>query len=372
MDLPDLLLFANRNKASDLHISSGSPPIMRLHGEMVPHDMPPFTAEQVKEMINSIMTDQQRSEYEREYELDFALSIGDQCRFRVNAFNTVNGPAAAMRSIPTEIQTLDKLKAPDIFKRLSVLHKGLILVTGPTGSGKSTTLAAMVDYINTETARHILTIEDPVEFVHASKKSLINQREVGKQTKSFARALKSALREDPDVILVGELRDLETIQLALTAAETGHLVLATLHTSSAAKTIDRIIDVFPGNDKDMVRAMLSVSLEAIIAQILLKGKSGGRVAAHEILLGTPAVRNLLREGRVPQIHSLMQIGSKIGMCVMKDSIQQLLTDGLISEETASDALATGTSSGTAEDQEQNNPKAGLLNTRKPPKNPNDF
>ena len=224
MDLPDLLLFANRNKASDLHISSGSPPIMRLHGEMVPHDMPPFTAEQVKEMINSIMTDQQRSEYEREYELDFALSIGDQCRFRVNAFNTVNGPAAAMRSIPTEIQTLDKLKAPDIFKRLSVLHKGLILVTGPTGSGKSTTLAAMVDYINTETARHILTIEDPVEFVHASKKSLINQREVGKQTKSFARALKSALREDPDVILVGELRDLETIQLALTAAETGHLV----------------------------------------------------------------------------------------------------------------------------------------------------
>lgn len=381
LDLTDLLLFAQKSKASDLHMSSGNPPIMRMNGEMMQQKLPSVTAEQMKEMIYSIMTDQQRSEYERDYEIDFAISIGEACRFRVNAFNTLNGPAAVMRSIPTEIKSLEDLNAPEIFKRLTSLHKGMILVTGPTGSGKSTTLAAMVNHINATESKHILTVEDPVEFVHKSKKSLINQREVGKQTKSFARALKSALREDPDVILVGELRDLETIQLALTAAETGHLVLATLHTSSAPKTIDRIIDVFPGHDKDMVRAMLSVSLEAVIAQTLLKRSSGGRVAAHEILLGTPAVRNLIREGRIPQIHSLMQISSKVGMCIMKDSIQKLVDDGIITAETAAEAMATGTSAG-ADEQEANTPKSPQNGGKQPApapaaakpvfKNSNDF
>ena len=345
VDLTDLLLFAQKQKASDLHISANNPPIMRINGTMMQQKLPAVNAEDMKEMIYSIMTDQQRSEYERDLEIDFAISIGEGCRFRVNAFNTINGPAAVMRSIPTEIKSLEDLKAPDIFKRLTHLHKGMILVTGPTGSGKSTTLAAMVDHINSNESKHILTVEDPVEFVPKSKKSLINQREVGKQTKSFARALKSALREDPDVILVGELRDLETIQLALTAAETGHLVFATLHTSSAPKTVDRIIDVFPGHDKEMVRAMLSVSLEAVIAQTLLKRADGGRVACHEILLGTPAVRNLIREGRIPQIHSLMQISSKVGMCIMKDSIQKLVDEKVITEETAAEAMATGTTAG---------------------------
>ena len=363
MDLPDLLLFTHKNNASDLHLSAGRPPIMRLYGEMVPHKLPPISADQLKEMIYSIMNDQQRTEFEREYEVDFAISIRDDCRFRVNVFNTIKGPAAAMRSIPSDIKSIDALGAPDILKRLSQLHKGLILVTGPTGSGKSTTLAAIIDHINTSSAKHIITIEDPVEFVHTSKKSLINQREVGKQTKSFATALKNALREDPDVILVGELRDLETIQLALTAAETGHLVLATLHTSSASKTIDRIIDVFPAGDKEMVRSMLSVSLEAVIAQILLKKRDGGRIAAHEILLGTSAVRNLIREGRIPQINSLMQIGSKLGMCVMKDSVQRLVEDRIVSEEVAAEVLATGSSLGGLEEQEQGANKPGATNTK---------
>ena len=353
MEITDLLLLTQKYKASDLHLSSCNPPIMRIQGDMVPHASPAISPEDLKDMLYSIMTDEQRSAYERDYELDFAISIGDNCRFRVNAFNTLNGPAAVMRTIPTEIQSLDALKAPDIFKRLSLLHKGLILVTGPTGSGKSTTLAAMVDYINSDFAKHIITIEDPVEFVHQSKKSLINQREVGKDTKSFARALKSALREDPDVILVGELRDIETIQLALTAAETGHLVFGTLHTSSAPKTVDRIIDVFPANEKEMVRAMLSVSLEAVITQTLLKRIGGGRVAAHEIMLGTGAVRNLIREGRIPQIYSLMQVSSKIGMTIMKDSIKNLVENGTISEETAAEALATGTSAGTSEEDDKN-------------------
>jgi twitching motility protein PilT len=356
MDLADLLLFAQKSKASDLHISAGNPPIMRVSGEMRVQKLPPLSAEQMKELIYSIMTDQQRSDYERDLEVDFAISIGEHSRFRVNAFNTLGGPAAVLRTIPTEIKSLEDLKAPDIFKRLTQLHKGLILVTGPTGSGKSTTLAAMVDHINSNEAKHILTVEDPVEFVHKSKKSLINQREVGRQTRSFARALKSALREDPDVILVGELRDLETIQLALTAAETGHLVMATLHTSSAPKTIDRIIDVFPGHDKDMVRAMLSVSLEAVIAQTLLPRIGGGRVAAHEILLGTGAIRNLIREGRIPQIHSLMQISSKMGMCIMKDSIQKLVDEGVVSAETAAEAMASGSSAGSED--ESHNPGNG--------------
>lgn len=324
MEITDLLISTVKNGASDLHLSATNPPLMRVDGDMIPVNAPPLTGDMVKQMLYAIMTEQQRSEYEREYEIDFSISFGTEMRFRVNAFNTVDGPASVFRTIPTKVFSLEDLGAPEVLKKLCGLHKGLILVTGPTGSGKSTTLAAMVDYINQNYSHHILTIEDPVEFVHKSKRSLINQREVGASTKSFARALKSALREDPNVILVGEMRDLETIHLAMTAAETGHLVMGTLHTNSAPKTIDRIIDVFPANDKEMVRAMLSVSLEAIIAQTLLKKKGGGRIAAHEILLGTPAVRNLIREGKVPQISSMMQMGSKLGMTTMKDSLYKLV------------------------------------------------
>lgn len=343
MEITDLLLFTQRNRASDLHLSTTNPPMLRVHGEMLPYKVDPMSGEDVKRMLYSIMTEQQRSDFERDFEVDFAISFGDDMRFRVNAFNTLNGPAAVLRIIPANIQSLDDLAAPEVLKKLCSLHKGIILLTGPTGSGKSTTLAAMVDYINTNQAKHIITIEDPVEFIHQSKKSLVNQREVGRDTRSFARALKSALREDPDVILVGELRDIETIQLALTAAETGHLVLGTLHTSSAPKTIDRIIDVFPADDKEMVRAMLSVSLEAIITQSLIKRKNGGRVAAHEIMLGTPAVRNLIREGKVPQLFSLIQMGAKLGMCTMKEAVYNLLEQGVISEETARNTLITSSS-----------------------------
>jgi len=340
MEITDLLLFTQRNKASDLHLSTNSPPVLRVHGDMIPYKVDPLTAADVKRMLHSIMTENQRAEFERDLEIDFAISFGDDMRFRVNAFNTLNGPAAVLRIIPAIVQSLDELAAPEVLKKLCHLHKGIVLLTGPTGSGKSTTLAAMVDYINTEMAKHIITIEDPVEFVHQSKKSLVNQREVGRDTRSFARALKSALREDPDVILVGELRDLETMQLALTAAETGHLVFGTLHTNSAPKTIDRIIDVFPAQDKEMVRAMLSVSLEAVITQALLKRKTGGRVAAHEIMLGTSAVRNLIREGKVPQLHSMIQMGSKLGMCTMKDAIFSLLEQSVISDEVARSVLIT--------------------------------
>ncbi len=308
---------------------------------MVPLKVPPLTPDMIKSMLYSIMSEKQRSAYERDFELDFSISFGENMRFRVNAFNTLNGPAAVFRTIPTRILSLDELGTPDILKKLTQLHKGLILVTGPTGSGKSTTMAAMINHINAHSAKHILTIEDPVEFVHHSKKSLVNQREVGPNTKSFAAALKSALREDPDVILVGELRDRETIQLAITAAETGHLVMGTLHTNSAPKTIDRIIDVFPGEDKEMVRAMLSVSLEAVITQALVKRADGkGRIAVHEILLGTGAIRNLIRENKVPQISSMMQIGSKVGMKTMRDSAYALLNDGIIDSDTARALLHT--------------------------------
>jgi twitching motility protein PilT len=321
-------------------------------------------------MIYSIMTDQQRSEYERDLEIDFAISFGNNLRFRVNAFNSLNGPAAVLRSIPNQVNTLDELGAPEILKKLCELHKGLVLVTGPTGSGKSTTLAAMINQININDSKHIITIEDPVEFIHTSKKSLINQREVGRNTRSFAKALRSALREDPDVILVGELRDMETIHLAITAAETGHLVLATLHTSSAPKTIDRIIDVFPAGDKEMVRSMLSISLEAVITQTLLKNKDGGRVAAHEIMLGTPAVRNLIREARISQLHSLIQMGSKFGMVTMKDCIIGLLNQNIITEETARYALSTSISDDSEVVAEQGKTGGNLSNNSLKPKHNN--
>ena len=342
MEITDLLMATHKNKASDLHLSAKNPPIMRVNGDMLPLDMPVLSAEQVKTMLFAIMTDQQRSDYEQDLELDFSISFASDMRFRVNTFNTIYGAAAVFRSIPTKILTLDALGTPEVLKRLCHLHKGLILVTGPTGSGKSTTLAAMVDYINSNFNKHILTVEDPVEFVHTPRRSLVNQREVGSSTRSFARALKSALREDPDVILVGELRDLETIQLAMTAAETGHLVLGTLHTSSAAKTVDRIIDVFPSDDKEMVRAMLSISLEAVISQTLVKRADGkGRIAAHEIMLGSPAIRNLIRESKIPQITSMIQMGSKMGMMLMRDSLNRLYENGEISSETLRELLTTG-------------------------------
>ena len=335
MDITELLMFAQKNNASDLHLSTGNPPLLRINGDMVPMKMDALQADVVKQLLYGILTEQQRTDYERELELDFAITFGDDMRFRVNAFNTVAGPAAVLRNIPTEILSLEQLQAPEILKQLVEKPKGLILVTGPTGSGKSTTMAGMIDYINRTTAKHILTIEDPVEFIHSSKKSLINHREVGASTKSFSRALKSALREDPDIILVGEMRDLETIQLAMTAAETGHLVMGTLHTNSAPKTIDRIIDVFPADEKEMVRAMLSVSLEAIITQTLLKRADGsGRVAAHEILVGTTAVRNLIRENKIPQLTSMIQTGSKSGMILMKDAITNLLNQNIISSSEA--------------------------------------
>ncbi len=329
MEITELLAFTMQSKGSDLHLSSGSPPLIRISGELRPLKVDALNGDEVKTMLYAIMTEEQRAEYEQERDLDFAVAYGESARFRVNAFNINRGPAAVFRTIPTVIPSLEDLKAPAVFRQFSQIEKGLVLVTGPTGSGKSTTLAAMINEINRNENKHILTIEDPVEFVHKSDRALINHREVGKNTKSFARALKSALREDPDVILVGEMRDHETIGLALTAAETGHLVMGTLHTSSAAKTIDRIVDVFPAGDKEMVRSMLAGSLQAVISQILLKKTGGGRCAAHDILVGTPAVRNLIRENKIPQITSMMQMGARYGMITMEDSVKALVSQGLV-------------------------------------------
>ena len=367
--IADLLTLTVRSKASDLHLSAKKPPILRINGDMTVIDSQPvIPPEEVKTMLYSIMTETQRSDYEREYELDFAISFGENMRFRVNAFNTLDGPAAVMRVIPDKILTLEQVGAPPIFTELTNKHKGLILVTGPTGSGKSTTLAAMINHINVNHKKHIITIEDPVEFVHQSKMSLINQREVGAQTKSFAKALKSSLREDPDVILVGELRDLETMQLAMTAAETGHIVFGTLHTSSAPKTIDRIIDVFPGGEKEMIRSMLSGSIEAIITQTLLKRKDGlGRVAAHEILLGIPSVRNLIREGKIAQMNSIMQINSKIGMITMKDAIYKLVDQGIVDRETAKAYLVEKNEGGDTSDD-----TSSYISANKPQNNSRSF
>ncbi|MDX1949285.1 MAG: type IV pilus twitching motility protein PilT [Rickettsiales bacterium] len=339
MEIIDLLNYAKRQNASDLHLTPDYVPCIRVNGDIEPFLTKNLSGEEIKSMLYSIVTDSQRAVFEKELELDFALQYGPDMRFRVNAFTTHKGPAIVFRSIPTKVLSLEQLNMPQIFYKLCNLHKGLILVTGPTGSGKSTTLAAIINEINLKHKKHILTIEDPIEFIHRPEKSIINQRELHNNTKSFSRALKSALREDPDIILVGEMRDMETISLALTAAETGHLVFGTLHTTSAAKTIDRIIDVFPAADKELIRSMLSSSIQAVIAQTLMKTKDEkGRVAGLEILLGTPAVRNLIRENRIPQINSMMQVGAKFGMVTMKDYVENLLKDNKISLETAKSVL----------------------------------
>ncbi|MDO4694493.1 MAG: type IV pilus twitching motility protein PilT [Eikenella sp.] len=335
MQITDLLAFSVKNKASDLHLSAGLPPMIRVHGDVRRINLPEMNAEEVGNMIASIMNDHQRKNYQQNLETDFSFELPNVSRFRVNAFNTERGPAAVFRTIPSRVLTLEELNAPSVFKKISDTPRGLVLVTGPTGSGKSTTLAAMIDYVNSNQASHILTIEDPIEFVHVSKKSLVNQRELHQHTHSFANALRSALREDPDIILVGEMRDPETIGLALTAAETGHLVFGTLHTTGAAKTVDRIIDVFPAGEKEMVRSMLSESLRAVISQTLLKTRDGkGRVAAHEILISTPAVRNLIRENKIAQIGSTLQTGQSHGMQTLDQALQALVKRGAISLETA--------------------------------------
>jgi twitching motility protein PilT len=325
-----LLALSVKQGASDLHLSAGLSPMIRVDGDIQRINLPSLDHKQVQRLICDIMNDRQRKEYQECLEADFSFDLPGVARFRVNAFNQQRGAGAVFRTIPSRVLTMDELGLSEVFKQIAELPKGLVLVTGPTGSGKSTTLAAMIDYINTHHYQHILTIEDPVEFLHESKKSLVNQREVHKDTLSFSKALRSALREDPDVILVGELRDLETIRLALTAAETGHLVFGTLHTPSAAKTIDRIIDVFPANEKSMVRSMLSESLQAVIAQTLLKKIGSGRVAAHEIMVATAAIRNLIREGKVAQIYSSIQTGRALGMQTLDQSLEKLLQTGQVS------------------------------------------
>ncbi len=334
MDIAQLLAFGVKQGASDLHLSAGLPPMIRVDGDIRRINVPEMDHKQVHDMIYDIMSDRQRKEYEEFWETDFSFEIPGLARFRVNAFNHNRGAGGVFRTIPSKILSLDDLGAPKIFEEISEYPRGIVLVTGPTGSGKSTTLAAMVDYKNDSEYGHILTVEDPIEFVHESKKCLVNQREVHRDTLGFNEALRSALREDPDTILVGEMRDLETIRLALSAAETGHLVFGTLHTSSAAKTIDRIVDVFPAAEKAMVRSMLSESLKAVISQTLLKKIGGGRVAAHEIMIGTPAIRNLIREDKVAQMYSAIQTGQNVGMITLDQNLKGLLAQGVVAKEEA--------------------------------------
>jgi len=339
MDITELLAFSVKHNASDLHLSAGVPPMIRVDGEVRKINVPALEHKEVHSLIYDIMNDKQRKDFEEQLETDFSFEIPELARFRVNAFNQKRGAGAVFRTIPSKVLSLDDLAAPDIFKKISEFPRGLVLVTGPTGSGKSTTLAAMIDYINDSRHEHILTIEDPIESVHETKKALINQREVYKDTLSFEAALRSALREDPDVILVGELRDLETIRLALTAAETGHLVFGTLHTTSAAKTIDRVIDVFPAEEKSMVRSMLSESLRAVISQTLLKKNGGGRIAAHEIMIGIPAIRNLIREDKVAQMYSVIQTGMVHGMQTLDQCLRNLVSKGEVSHADAAQKAA---------------------------------
>ncbi|MBB6340373.1 twitching motility protein PilT [Pseudomonas fluvialis] len=334
MDITELLAFSAKQGASDLHLSAGLPPMIRVDGDVRRINLPPLDHKQVHALIYDIMNDKQRKDYEEFLETDFSFEVPGVARFRVNAFNQNRGAGAVFRTIPSKVLTMEDLGMGEIFKKVSDVPRGLVLVTGPTGSGKSTTLAAMLDYLNNNKYHHILTVEDPIEFVHESKKCLVNQREVHRDTLGFNEALRSALREDPDIILVGEMRDLETIRLALTAAETGHLVFGTLHTTSAAKTIDRIVDVFPAEEKSMVRSMLSESLQAVISQTLLKKIGGGRVAAHEIMIGTPAIRNLIREDKVAQMYSAIQTGGSLGMQTLDMCLKNLLAKGLVSRESA--------------------------------------
>jgi twitching motility protein PilT len=342
MDIAELLAFSVKNNASDLHLSAGLPPMIRVDGDIRRINLPPLGHKEVHALIYDIMNDRQRRDYEEFLEVDFSFELPGVARFRVNAFNQDRGAAAVFRTIPAKVLTLEELGCPKFFQEVTHQPRGLILVTGPTGSGKSTTLAAMIDHINSNDYSHILTIEDPIEFVHVSKRSLINQREVHRNTLGFAEALRSALREDPDVILVGEMRDLETIRLALTAAETGHLVFGTLHTSSAAKTIDRVIDVFPAAEKDMIRSMLSESLQAVISQALLKRIGGGRTAAFEIMVGTPAIRNLIRENKVAQMYSAIQTGRKDGMQTLDQHLQELVERGIVARQTAREIAVSKT------------------------------
>ena len=334
MDITELLAFSAKQGASDLHLSAGLPPMIRVDGDVRRINLPPLEHQEVHGLIYEIMNDKQRKDFEEFLETDFSFEVPGVARFRVNAFNQNRGAGAVFRTIPSKVLSMEDLGMGQVFKDVSMVPRGIVLVTGPTGSGKSTTLAAMVDYINDNRYDHILTIEDPIEFVHESKKCLVNQREVHRDTHGFNEALRSALREDPDIILVGELRDLETIRLALTAAETGHLVFGTLHTTSAAKTIDRIIDVFPAEEKDMVRSMLSESLQAVIAQTLLKKANGGRVAAHEIMIGTPAIRNLIREDKVAQMYSAIQTGAGVGMQTLDQCLEDLVGKRLITRDVA--------------------------------------
>ncbi len=334
MDITELLAFSAKQGASDLHLSAGLPPMIRVDGDVRRINLPAMEHKEVHALIYDIMNDKQRKDFEEFLETDFSFEVPGVARFRVNAFNQNRGAGAVFRTIPSKVLTMEDLGMGQVFKDIAEVPRGLVLVTGPTGSGKSTTLAAMLDFINDNRYDHILTIEDPIEFVHESKKCLVNQREVHRDTLGFNEALRSALREDPDIILVGELRDLETIRLALTAAETGHLVFGTLHTTSAAKTIDRVVDVFPAEEKSMVRSMLSESLQAVVSQTLLKKTNGGRVAAHEIMIGTPAIRNLIREDKVAQMYSAIQTGASIGMQTLDQCLQNLLSKGLITRDIA--------------------------------------
>ncbi|MDH3633953.1 MAG: type IV pilus twitching motility protein PilT [Gammaproteobacteria bacterium] len=334
MDIAQLLAFGVKQGASDLHLSAGLPPMIRVDGDIRRINVPEMDHKQVHDMIYDIMSDKQRKDYEEFLETDFSFEIPGLARFRVNAFNHNRGSGGVFRTIPSKILSLEDLSAPKIFQEISEYPRGIVLVTGPTGSGKSTTLAAMVDYKNDSEYGHILTVEDPIEFVHESKKCLVNQREVHRDTLGFNEALRSALREDPDTILVGEMRDLETIRLALSAAETGHLVFGTLHTSSAAKTIDRIVDVFPAAEKAMVRSMLSESLKAVISQTLMKKIGGGRIAAHEIMIGTPAIRNLIREDKIAQMYSAIQTGQNVGMQTLDQNLKTLLASGVVAKDEA--------------------------------------